>query len=230
MVLTELDIVKDFIDYLTWEYNKTLYYILRAEGQTPSDIYYSNDWAARKESITDRDAYAYYLDDEDFLDNIIFEYQRDTYWPELEDICHGAEQIVFIFKDIVYKITTTAVNEILESFVYNMGEEFEEIFPLCIYQETYRGCEIFTQEKVEMWSEDYYTRAKEQGIEYLDSRNIGSCDCCAAIALQFDEHYLKRLDAKMDEYYYNFDIHEENWGVNKEGKVRIFDPIFYGER
>lgn len=228
MVLSRLDFIEEFIDKLVDVYETTIFDRLSQEGLSAEEIYESDEWKYRGYYITHDDSCSC-CGNED-IDWVISEFEHEAEYNECYEIRHGVQQIVFIFDDIVYKISSYDIGRQMYDLKCNLDDKFQDIFPAYCYIKTYKECNIFTQEKVEPNNTDnyyYQELAKANNIEYeINDWTIRSDNCCAAIALKYGTEFLEELCKELSEAGYNYDIHNENFGVTESGDIRIFDPIY----
>ena len=230
MAVTRLNIVKKFIDYLTQEYDKEVYNTLRSEySYTPKEIAARWEWRNRNSYKTCQSSEAY-VTEEAFLESVMWDFSRaNKHTDEIYERNHGAEQIVFIFQDEVYKISSNDVGANTNYLIDGLEDRFKELFAPYIYEDYYKGCYIYSQEKVaEIGSLGSYSQAIKQDInlDAVEYDCIYSDDCLAAIALKYGIQFLEDFCENLYSIGYELDIHNENFGLTTEGKIKIFDPIY----
>ena len=229
MVLSRLDIVKDFIDYLTGEFNKEVYKILREDKLSPKKIMTSWEWRNKESFKTIESSYDFIVD-ECFLDEIIDEWEKESYFQEGYEVKRGAEQVAILFSDEVYKISSNDVGTVINQFINSIDYHFRFLFLPCSFEGFYKGCYIYKQDRVEVseCSGEFTSKAKSKNIDYIYMKNfaIDSDDCCAAIVMKYGQDFLKELCDELGVCGYTLDIHYRNFGITENGDVRIFDPIY----
>ena len=228
---SRLDWIKMFIDDLIEKYENQIWEDMSIDGYSDDEIRNSDEWKYRGSYLT--------YDDYDYgnrrIDEAIADFINGADIDEDLHIEHGVQQIVFVYDDIVYKITTFCVDEQINELKWeletNYNEEFSYLFPKYNFVNVYRDCYIYTQEKVTLkkreW--DWYRRIEqEEGFKVpnMDYYSIQSGNCCAAIALRYGYDYLVELLRALDDIGFNYDIHNDNFGYNEDGDIRIFDPIY----
>lgn len=232
MFFSRMDIIKDFIDYLTTEFNKEVYKALRKESSySPKKILDCWEWTEKDSYKTCNGSYSDILDD-CLLDEIIEDWNDKFNYDEMYDIHHGAEQIAFVFDDKVYKISSHNTGNDVKFLIDDLSDKFKPLILPCTYEDFYKGCYIYTQDKVILKEYGYFIDiAKEKGIDYHVYNNgyIRSEDCCAAITMEYGVDFLAEFCDELADCGYPMDIHSENFGVTKDGSIKIFDPIYYDE-
>lgn len=227
MNLSKLGLVREFIDYIIKEYSKDLYFRYRASGYTPKEILDKSTWKDRIRDCLDPEQILYNV--KASLDEYLNEFSENYYGLDYETNC-GAQQVVFIFDDEVYKVTSaTEVCDEIISFKKYLGE-YGHFIAETNYIEDYKGMVIYKQEKVDT---DYdYNYDEDKAISstaddltcYIDDEDL---TFQIGAELNYNDDKINELYALFESYdnYCGFDIHSENWGT-VNGKVKIYDPFY----
>lgn len=229
MSLSKLELVEEFIDYITKEYSKDFYSFFRKQGYTPKEISNTAGWSNRK--IARFSSEAIFSN----IQNTLLDYLNDFSCKE-HDYDHdyafdcGAQQAVFIFEEDVYKITSEAeVCDKILAFKEYLGE-YGHIIADTKYIEDYKGATIYKQERVD--TNSYIERDEEKALSngagdleyYIVDEELA---IQIGAELDYNSETINELYGLFKDYSgcCNFDIHSENWGY-KNGEVKIFDPFY----
>lgn len=213
-----LEACKDLIDFLNREYAKGLYRILRHSGFTPLEITTDCEWNDRNCEITSQD----YNEGRDAMIYDWVEHQGFDYGVEYAG--YGAEQIVLVFKDKVYKISNENVGGCVNDFISSLNNQvFANFFLPYHFEDKYNECYIYSQPRLDL----SYTEKEGTLLSWkYEFENISDEYLGAFITGLIGETAAQEFDDEMNDSGFSFDIHDENWGYDKEGNIKIFDPIY----
>ena len=219
MVVDKIDTVKDLIDFLAYEKRKMEYKSLREDGLTPIKIKNNYIWKDSLNSLTLQDYYTYDSTREELIEEWLQTACEDN---RVVDVTCGAEQIVVIFEDIVYKFSNSDVGSMVNNFIDQLDkDELKDLFAYYNYIETYKECAIYSQKRATM---DTYSKDIESSghtIHTIDDEMLSD-----AIWFQLgNEDLFNELNDCLDQWW-GIDIHSENWGYTEDGRILIFDPIY----
>lgn len=216
---TKLELVKDFLDIVYIEFKKSLYHYFRnCEHKTPIDILKEFDWNTRKESYLEFSSF----EDIFYIEDVIYDFEKNHYFIENYSINYGGEQIAFIFQNDVIKATLSNAPYGVQELKEFLGEYGNFISETNII-EVYHNATIYSQPRAILEPEDIHT---DKTVKVYSSM-IEDEVLCQYIQkeLGYDEDKIKDFYNRLEEFGFCFDLHEENWGL-VDNKVSIFDPVF----
>ena len=122
-MLTKLELVKEFIDYVYNEYKKELYLLRRQEpySTSPADIMIDPYWVNRGNCFFDF-SNSVYIDYDNELYCLIDDFEPSSWCEENYSIEGGSDQVAFIFTDEVIKVSKINMPQKINDFKKKMGE------------------------------------------------------------------------------------------------------------
>lgn len=221
-MLTKLELVKEFIDYVYNEYKKELYMLRRQEPYSilPADIMIDPYWVNRNNYFFDF-SNSVYIDYDNDLYYLIDDFEPSSWCEENYSIEGGSNQVAFIFNNEVIKVSKINMPKKINNFKEKMGE-YGNFIAETIFLQKYRSLIIYSQPKVNLAPQDleqiiYYNLRgvidDDNLIEYIEKE------------LDYNKDRVNKLKNLLLNSRENIDLHCGNWGLLND-KVCIFDPIF----
>lgn len=230
--MDRISVAKDLIDFLYENYKKNIYQALREEGQSPKKIMDNWEWTYKNKLFIDSET-DYYNSGESYF--CILEACEE--WEEFQDrieydnISAGAEQIVFVYEDEVIKISSQKM-DIVNDYINDMPKEYQKFFCQLTLLDTYRDCNIYTQEKVDinrMYDEEEVLAEYRDAFNEMESYEINEyCGILIWNALGRSNKEYENFIEKMHSCFSGLDCHSDNCGVGADGIPKIFDPVYLG--
>lgn len=154
-------------------------------------------------------------------------------FPMVKEVRHGAEQLVVVCEDEVIKISDTSMVPVFDSLMERLDEDLRKFFAPVHLVGVCGGLTIVSQEKVTP-NREYDKDFGEDPIStrYLPQRLISSLRKIHGLTIKD----ISRIDDGLRKTCYGInraiigqvDVNNHNWGYDKMGNVKIYDPIYCG--